>query len=124
MKKQDLEEFRRLLLDRRREILGDIQGLNRESADQNRSETIGGGLSKLPTHNADVATDEYERQMSLRLTQGERNMLLEIDQALRRIEDGTYGVCEADDAPIPKRRLRAKPWARYCIAHTPSEKRM
>ncbi len=45
----------------------------------------------------------------------ERQLLKEIDAALQRIADHTYGICEATHKPIGKQRLRAKPWARYCI---------
>jgi len=48
---------------------------------------------------------------------GERRLLTEIDEALRRIEEGTYGICEGTNKPIPKARLEAQPWARYCVEY-------
>jgi len=51
----------------------------------------------------------------LGLVDSERKLLLEIQDAVGRIDDGTYGICEGDGSPIPKARLRAIPWARYCV---------
>jgi RNA polymerase-binding transcription factor DksA len=51
------------------------------------------------------------------LIENERGLLREIDEALERIEDNTYGICLATNKPITKSRLRVKPWAKYCIAY-------
>jgi len=65
---------------------------------------------------ADLGTDNYEMENTLGLVDSEMKLLVEIDGALLRIENGTYGICQADNEPIPKERLKAIPWARYCIA--------
>src|SRR2546423_555184 len=62
---------------------------------------------------ADRGTDEYDMGAALSLISSEQNALFEIDQALRRIRDGTYGVCEATGQPIPPDRLAAIPWTRF-----------
>jgi RNA polymerase-binding transcription factor DksA len=62
---------------------------------------------------ADRGTDEYDMGAALSLISSEQNALFEIDQALRRIRDGTYGVCEATGKPIPAERLDAVPWTRF-----------
>lgn len=72
-------------------------------------------LSNMPFHMADVASDNYEIENTLGLMDSERKILAEIDDALIRLEDGKYGVCEGTGEFIPKKRLQAIPWARYCI---------
>jgi RNA polymerase-binding transcription factor DksA len=64
---------------------------------------------------ADLSTDSYELENTLGLVCSERDLLAEIEQALARIQSGTYGVCEGDGQLIPMARLRAIPWARYCV---------
>jgi DnaK suppressor protein len=62
---------------------------------------------------ADRGTDEYDMGAALSLISAEQNALFEIDQAIRRIRDGTYGICEATGKPIPAERLDAVPWTRF-----------
>ncbi len=71
----------------------------------------------MPIHMADIGSDNFEQEFALGLMDSERKMVHEIDDALQRIEDGTYGICEATGKPIPKARLEAQPWARYCVEH-------
>lgn len=66
-------------------------------------------------HPADAATDSFDRDLVLGLVSFEQEGLYEIDAALRRIEDGTYGVCELTGRPIPWKRLEAIPWTRFSI---------
>ena len=109
LKAKDLRVFRQQLLERRAEIIGDVQGL--EAA---RSGSAG-ELSHMPLHMADVGSDSYEQEFMLGLMQSERLLVVEIDEALQRIVDGTYGVCIEMGIPIGRPRLEAKPWAKYCI---------
>ena len=74
-------------------------------------------LSRMPIHMADVGSDNFEQEFNVGLLESKRDLLREIDEALRRIEDGTYGICLATSKPISKARLRAKPWAKYCIEY-------
>jgi RNA polymerase-binding transcription factor DksA len=62
---------------------------------------------------ADRGTDEYDVESALGLLSSDQNALYEIDQAIRRIQDGTYGICEATGQPIPEERLEAIPWTRF-----------
>ena len=71
----------------------------------------------MPIHMADIGTDNYEQEFALGLMDEEKKLLEEIDAALSRIEDGSYGICEATGKAISKARLKAKPWARYCVEH-------
>ena len=110
---RDLEHFRDLLLDKRRELVGDMSQMEREAL---RS-SAGSNLSTLPLHMADMGTDNYEQEFTLGLVEKDRNLLREINAALAKIQNGTYGICEGTGKPISKARLEAQPWARYSIEH-------
>jgi RNA polymerase-binding transcription factor DksA len=69
----------------------------------------------MPIHMADIGSDTYDQDFMLGMAETERQRLREIDEALARIENGTYGVCQMTGKPIPKARLNAKPWAKYTI---------
>jgi len=112
----ELGRFRQMLLDKRREIIGNVNEMKDEALNKSRLDAAG-DLSSMPIHMADIGTDNYEQEFALGLMDSERNLLREIDDALQRIEDRKYGICEGTDKPIPKARLEAQPWARYCIEH-------
>ena len=114
--KAELEEFRRMLLDKRRSILGDMTGMEAQTFQSNRQDRSG-DLSSIPIHPADVGTDNFEQEFTLGLLEGERTLLREIDEAIERVDQGTYGVCLGTGKPIDKARLRARPWAKYCIEY-------
>jgi len=63
----------------------------------------------------DRANNAYNREFMLALSGTERDLLRDIDQALERLEKGVHGICEPCGKGIPKARLKAVPWARYCI---------
>ena len=71
----------------------------------------------MPIHMADLGTDAWEQDFTLGLIANEKALVREIDEALERIADKTYGICVATDQPITRERLRAKPWAKYCIEY-------
>jgi len=112
----ELAEFRDLLLCKRREILGEAVSLHGEVARADAGDWDG-RLSSLPTHAAEIASDTWEQELAADLFQNCRSLLKEIDDALGRVENNTYGICEATGRPISKTRLRAVPWARYCIEY-------
>ncbi len=109
---REIEEFRGMLLAKRNELVGDVSHLHAEAMRQNRQDAAG-DLSSMPIHMADIGTDNYEQEFTLGLIESERAILREIDEALRRIDDGTYGLCVATGEPIGKKRLKANPWAKY-----------
>lgn len=74
-----------------------------------------GDISGYTYHMADVATDTYDREFSLGLASNSREALYELDDALKRIEDGTFGICEDCHGLIAKNRLKAVPYARSCV---------
>ena len=112
---QQLKALRQALIDRRQEVLGDLKGVREELGDENRSQQR--EPSAAATHPADVGTERFEQQLDQRLAETERDLLLKIDEALARIEQGTYGRCEVDGEAISIERLRARPWARRCLQH-------
>jgi RNA polymerase-binding protein DksA len=110
---RELEHFRELLLAKRRELVGDMNSMETEAL---RS-TTGSNLSTLPLHMADMGTDNYEQEFTLGLVEKDRNLLREINQALAKIQNGTYGICEGTAKPIAKVRLEAQPWAKYSVEY-------
>jgi RNA polymerase-binding transcription factor DksA len=109
---KDIQELKGSLLARRRELLGDVVSMESGVLRKERSD-----LSNLPIHMADAGTDSYEIENTLGLVESERRLITDIDDALERIDIGTYGICEGSGKPIPKARLKAIPWARYCVEH-------
>jgi len=80
-----------------------------------RSRAEGSEASAFGMHQADAGSDAYDRDFALSLLSQEQDALYEIDQALKRIELGTYGVCEMSGKPIPRARLEAIPFARFTV---------
>ena len=109
-----IEHFKQMLLQKRREIINNVNEMEGEALKQSRLDASG-DLSSMPIHMADIGTDNYEQEFALGLMDSERKLLREIDDALHRIEDKTYGICEGTGKPIRKARLEAQPWARYCV---------
>jgi len=106
----ELGKYRELLREKRRELVGMLSGMEEEAL-----RSSGGNLSNMPLHMADVGTDTYDQDFTLGMAETERKLLAEIDAALGRITNRTYGVCQMTGKPIPKARLAAKPWAKYTI---------
>jgi RNA polymerase-binding transcription factor DksA len=80
-----------------------------------RSRAEGSEASAFGMHQADAGSDAYDRDFALSLLSQEQDALYEIDQALKRIDLGTYGVCEMSGKPIPHARLEAIPFARFTV---------
>lgn len=111
LSKKEMDEYRQLLILKRAEIAGDVSAMETEALTGGGS----GSLSNLPQHMADQGSDAYDQSLSLDLAASQRKLLKEIDDALDRIEKGTYGVCEMTGKQIGKARLNAKPWAKHSI---------
>jgi len=108
--KKELERFRAILLRKRAELVGDVNNMESQALkDQS------GSLSNLPQHIAEQGSEAYEQSLALDLAAADRKLIKEIDDALQRIEDGTYGVCELTGKPIKAERLEELPWARHSI---------
>jgi DnaK suppressor protein len=106
MDKQILEEFRQRLIVLRRETAGEVAMLRDEGATLGTDGTQDVG---------DDAANTYARQMLLGMSERERALLREIDEALDRIDEGTYGVCEECGEAISAPRLKALPYATLCV---------
>lgn len=113
---EEVTHFRELLAEKRLEMIGDVNHIEDEALKKSRLDASG-DLSSMPIHMADIGTDNYEQEFSLNLLDSERKILREIDEALNRITEGIYGICEATGRGISKARLEARPWARYCIEY-------
>ena len=90
----------------------DAEHLHDESEDDSTSE-----LSHLAQHAADIGTETFEREKDFSILEQVEAELADVDRALRRLDDGTYGKCEACGNPIGDDRLEAMPAARFCVAH-------
>ena len=112
----DTERFKQMLLEKRREILVNVNEMEDEALKKSRLDAAG-DLSSMPIHMADIGTDNYEQEFALGLMDSERKLLREIDNALQRIEQGTYGICKGTGKQISKARLKAQPWAQYCVEY-------
>jgi len=114
MNKKELHEFKSILLRLRAQLSGEMGKLADEALRQNIQDATG-DLSSMPIHMADVASDNFEKELNLDFIQMQSADLRSIDEALARIEQGTFGTCESCGKPISKTRLRAVPHARLCI---------
>jgi len=114
MRSRDLDQFRKLLLAKRAILLGDVSALEKAALHSSRQDASG-DLSKMPLDMADIGSDNYEQEFNLGLIETEQATLEEIDEALERIENKSFGRCVECDSPIPAARLRVKPHAKLCI---------
>jgi DnaK suppressor protein len=114
MTKPDLEIFRERLLALRSRLNGDVSHLAEEALKARGGESSG-SLSNAPLHPADLGTDNFEQEFSLSLLQNQENALVEIADALDRIDKGTFGKCEECGDAIPKGRLQTLPHTRHCV---------
>jgi DnaK suppressor protein len=114
LNKKDLGSFKKLLLKIKDEILDDIKHISDDTLKKSQKEASG-DISGYSYHMADVATDSYDREFSLGLASNERKMLYELEDALKKIEESSFGACEECKTPISKSRLKAVPYARLCV---------
>jgi DnaK suppressor protein len=112
--KIDKEKYREVLLQVRSQILGDNRQMAHEALDGMGKEGSG-DLSRAPIHLADQASDTQEQEFMLERVTVSSDTLADIDAALDRLEDGSYGTCEDCGAEIGERRLKIKPWASMCV---------
>ena len=111
----DTEHFRMRLEDERQKVRNAIDYLHKESP--GAPDEITGDLAMGPgdNHLADIATETVDREIDYTLEENSGQVLAEIDLALRRIDDGTYGTCSNCGGEIAPERLEAYPWASLCI---------
>jgi DnaK suppressor protein len=104
--KPEWQKFYQNLLDLREQLTKQMNGLAEESAQE---------LAGYSLHMADSGTDNFDRDFALSLLSSDQDAVYEIEEALKRIEKKTYGVCELTGKPIPKARLEAIPWTRFTV---------
>jgi len=104
--KSEWQKFYDRLLELREQLLRQMDGLAKESAQE---------LPSYSLHMADSGTDNFDRDFALSLLSSDKDAVYEIEEALKRIERGSYGVCELTGKTIPKARLEAIPWTRFTV---------
>ena len=104
--KPEWSKFYENLLELRERLLHQMDGLAKESAEE---------LAGYSLHMADSGTDNFDRDFALSLLSSDQDAIYEIEEALKRIEKATYGVCELTGKSIPKARLEAIPWTRFTV---------
>ncbi len=109
LKKSEIAKFKKVLEDLRTEMTKMVMEVSKEV----KTDADAKGHSQ---HQADGGTDDFDRTISLQLTDKEIKILRQIDRALEKIEDGTYGVCDLSGDSIPVKRLEAIPYATMTVA--------
>lgn len=104
--KTEWKKFYQNLLDLHLRLREQMSGLAKESQTE---------MENYSLHMGDSGTDNFDRDFALSLLSSDQDAIYEIEEALKRIEKGTYGVCELTAKPIPKARLEAIPWARFTV---------
>lgn len=104
--KQEWLKFYHRLLELRDQLTRQMNGLAKESAQE---------MAGYSLHMADSGTDNFDRDFALSLLSSDQDAIYEIEEALKRIEKNTYGICELTGKPIPKTRLEAIPWTRFTV---------
>lgn len=104
--KPEWQKFYDRLIELREQLLRQMDGLAKESAQE---------LPSYSLHMADSGTDNFDRDFALSLLSSDKDAVYEIEEALKRIERGSYGVCELTGKTIPKARLEAIPWTRFTV---------
>lgn len=113
-KPQELNEYREALEDLRARLRGDVRQMTDEALRSNGPEGKG-NLSNLPLHMADVGTENFEQEFTLGLIENEEEILELIGGAIRRLDAGTFGLCQDCGQPIARPRLQALPYTPHCI---------
>jgi RNA polymerase-binding transcription factor DksA len=114
MNTKQKERFQDLLAEMSVRLRGDVDSLTEQS--QNPSGGHGAGeITNVPHHLGDMGTDEYLQGLNNTLLENEEYVAEEVHSALDRLEDGTFGICEACGEQISEERLEAIPYARYCV---------
>jgi RNA polymerase-binding protein DksA len=114
LKKDELESYRNTLLSLRSRLRGDLDQMTDEALRRTQPESSV-NLSNVPLHMADVGTENYDQEFTLGLIENEQSTLEQVQTALGRINQGTYGRCEECGELIAKPRLQALPYTPHCI---------
>jgi RNA polymerase-binding transcription factor DksA len=119
---KDINDFEQRLLAERARIMKEMGHLENTVLKVNQRDSSG-DLSGYSFHMADAGTDAMEREKAFLFASAEGRALMEINEALRRLYNGTYGICEVCGEPIGRARLEAMPYARLCVRDKEKEER-
>lgn len=111
----ETDVFRTQLESERARVLAAIENLHEDNSHSLEDETGEVNASGADNHLGDTASATYDRELEQGLEEGAEELLSKIDAALRRIDNGTYGICDNCGEPIGEERLEAMPWATLCI---------
>lgn len=114
MQSKERKMFQDKLLELKERVMKDLGRIESETLGKSQKDFTG-DLSGYSLHMADAGTDTFDREFSLELASNQQEFLYEIDEALKRIEEKTYGKCEMCGCKIPTKRLNALPFAKNCI---------
>ena len=114
MEKIDAQKFKTQLEAERTRIADGLSHIERDNLNRSQRDASG-DLSGYSFHMADMATDNFDREFSLDIASAEQVVLNRIDTALRKIQEGSFGVCESCSKPISLKRLKAVPYAELCL---------
>jgi RNA polymerase-binding protein DksA len=120
--KKELTDLRKRLVEEREQLMRQAAGIEESSFGSAQSE-LTGELSSFDEEYADAATETFEREKDLSITNNIRDLSDQIDRAVERIDEGTYGLCERCGRPIEKARIKALPYATLCIKDKQAEER-
>lgn len=113
LNKEQVKQLRQLLITERAKLAGEIKAIAEDASKSPRDAS--GDLSAYTVHMADMSADTYERELSMNIVSSEQELLYQIDDALKRLDDGSFGVCQQCNQPIAMSRLKAVPYASMCI---------
>ena len=113
LNKKEMEPYRHLLLDLKTKLIKEVL-LNQEASNENNGDVL---------DLADQASDSYDKDLANSLSETERARLNAVEAALKRVELGTYGLCDACNKPIPLPRLKVLPFAKFCVQCQQQEER-
>ncbi len=106
IKRREVGKFRNILLQKREEIIGEVRQIHASSQEMGQD-----GIQDM----ADEASNLYAKQVLMSLSENQRQALRQVDEALDRIQEGTYGICESCGESIGLKRLQIRPFAKYCV---------
>lgn len=114
LNKEQIKQLRQLLITERAKLAAEIKSIAQDASKSPREAS--GDLSGYTVHMADMAADTYDREVSMNIVSNEQEILYQIDDALKRLDDGSFGTCQQCNQVIGMSRLKAVPYASMCIA--------
>jgi len=120
MNQQQMDYLKKKLLNEKNDLLHEMKDNNSFGLDENMNDSLG-ELSGYDNHPADIGTELFEREKDIALRENQMHIFEQINMALERIDNGTYGKCAKCHKEIPLERLEVVPYANYCIEHQPND---